>query len=71
MDADDNDTGPGGGRPEGIRDILQGGSSGSVAIWVRDVGPDPPLGMGPGQFSAQVRVADHREAAEEVGGRGG
>ena len=50
--------------------FFQGGSSGSVAFQVRDVGPDPPHKTGPGKFSAQGRAADHREAYKEGGGLG-
>ena len=42
-----------------------------VVFWVVDVCPDPLYGAGPGQFPAQVRAADHREATNEVGGGGG
>ena len=70
LGAADEDTGPGGGRSEVIQDVLQGGSAGSVGFWVRDVGPDPPHGTGPGEFSAQGQAADHQEAAKEAGGGG-
>ena len=52
-----------GGRAEGVRFILQGGSPGGVDFRVGDMGPDTPHGAGPGQFSSQVRVADHWEAS--------
>ena len=38
---------PGGGGPEGIGALLQGGSSGGVAVRVRNMGPDPQDGPGP------------------------
>ena len=56
-----------GGRPKGIWDVLQGSNPGGVAFRLGGVGPYPPHGTGPGQFSAQVRVEEHREAAKEVG----
>ena len=57
----DKDTGTGGGRTEGIWDVFQGGSSGGSTFRIRDMGPEPPHGAGPGQFSSQGRAADHRE----------
>ena len=66
----DKDPVPGGGRTEGIRVLLQGGSPGGVAFRVRSVDPDPLYRAGPGSFSAQGCVADHREADEEAGGEG-
>ena len=44
----DKDTGLGEVSSEVIRDVLQGGSSGGVALRFGDVGPDPPHGMGHG-----------------------
>ena len=41
----------------------------AVDFRVRDVGPDPLYGEGPGQLPAQGRATDHREAAEAVWGR--
>ena len=35
----------------GVRDIFQGFGSGGSSLWVRDVGGDPPCGLGPGEFS--------------------
>ena len=67
LGADDEDPGTVWGIPEGIRDILQGGISGSVAFWFGKVGPEPPHGTVPRQFSTQVRAVDHQEAAEEAG----
>ena len=63
----DKDTGLGEVSSEVIRDVLQGGSSGGVALRFGDVGPDPPHGTGPGKFSIQGRAADHRCTDEEVG----
>ena len=57
-------------RPEGIWDIIQGSSSGSVYFRVRDVGTDPLHGTGPGKFSAQGCAADHREVPKDTGVRG-
>ena len=34
------------------------------------MGPEPLYRSGPGNFPAQGRVRDHREAAKEAGGRG-
>ena len=59
---DDEDPGPGGVITEDIRVILKGSSPGGVAFWIRDVGPYPLHGAGPGNFSSQGCVADHREA---------
>ena len=70
MDTADEDPGPRGGQPEGVQDEIQGGSAGSVDFQVGGVGPDPPHGTGPGQFSTQGCAADHREAVEEAGGGG-
>ena len=47
MGADVADFDPGGGGTEGIRALLQGGSSGGVAVWGGDVGTDPQNGVGP------------------------
>ena len=57
---------PGGGRPEDIGALFQGGSTGGVDFRGREVGPDPP-GAGPVQLSEQGRAEDHREAAEGAG----
>ena len=64
MNADEEDPGPVGGRPEDIRFFFKG----SVAFQFGDVGPDPPYGAGHGQFPAQGCATDHQEASEEAGG---
>ena len=38
---DDEDTGTGGHQPTGIRDVFQGGGTGSSFIMVRDMRADP------------------------------
>ena len=70
MGAVDKDPGTRGVRTEGIQVLLQGRSPGGVDFRVGDVGPDPPHGAGPGNFSTQGRAADHREAYKEGGGLG-
>ena len=60
----DEDPGTGGGRTKDIWYVLQGSSSGSVAFWVIDVGPDLPQRTVPGQFSAQGYAADDQEEAK-------
>ena len=70
LGAADTDPGFGGGQSEGIWDVLQGVCAGSVAFWVRDVGPDPPHGTVPGNFPTQGHAADHMEAAYDTGGEG-
>ena len=62
--------GPRGGQPECIRYIIQGGSVGSVAFRVGDVGHDPPHGMVPKKFSTQGHATYHWEAANKAGGGG-
>ena len=59
---------PGGGRPEDIGVVLLGGRTCGVAFRVRDVGPDPPYGAGPGKLPAQGRATAHREATKAEGG---
>ena len=59
---------PVGGGSEGIRSLLQGNSLGRVAVWGRDVGPDPHDGAVPEYFSPQGRATSHREKAKEWGG---
>ena len=68
----DEDPRLGGGQPEGIRYVFQGGHACVVAFRVGDVGPDPPHVTGPVQFSEQGHMEDHRETSEEggVGGMG-
>ena len=61
LGAADEDPGPGGVQPEGIRDFLEDDFSGGVAFWVGDVGPDPLHRTGPGKYSVQGCAADHRE----------
>ena len=61
----------GGGRPKDLGVIFKGGRTGSVDFRVRDVGPDPPYGAGPGKIPAQGCAADHQQASEASGGRGG
>ena len=68
MDEDDKNPVPGGGRPEDIGVVLLGGRTGGVAFRVRDVGPDPLYGVGPGQLPAQGRATAHREANKAEGG---
>ena len=41
LGAAEEDPGMGGGQPEGIRDVLQGSSAGSIDFRVRDMGADP------------------------------
>ena len=65
--ADDEDPGPGGGRPKDSRVLLQGGSPCGVAFQVEDMGTEPPHGAGPWKFSAQGCAADHWDAAKELG----
>ena len=48
MDVEDFE--PGGGRPEDIGALFQGGSTGGVAFWGKYVGPDPPDGAVPVQL---------------------
>ena len=43
LGASDKDHRTGGGQPKGIWDVLQGGSAGSVAFQVGDVGIDPHI----------------------------
>ena len=50
----DQDPGPGGGRPKGIQYVLQGGSSGGVALGVGAVGPDPYMEFSLGSFQHRV-----------------
>ena len=50
--AADEDPGTGGGQPEGIWDVIQGGSADNVAVWVGEEGAEPPHWTGPGEFSA-------------------
>ena len=59
---------PGGGGPECIGGFIQSGRAGGVAFWGRDMGLDPPDGVGPEKISAQGRATAHREASEAVGG---
>ena len=54
MGAVDKDPGTGGGRTEDVQDVLQGGSSVSVDLWVRDVGPDPRRERALGSFKHRV-----------------
>ena len=68
MYVDDEDHGPGGIRPEDLRDCFKGGWTGGVAFWVRDVGLDPQYRAVPGQIQAQGRATDHLEADKAVGG---
>ena len=48
--------------------FLKGGSPGGVDSRVIDLGINPPYGAGPGEFPAQVRATDYREADEEAQG---
>ena len=41
LGAAEEDPGMGGGQTEGIRDVLQGSSAGSIDFRVRDMGADP------------------------------
>ena len=50
-----SDSEPVGGRSEGVGNVLQGGGPVGVAVRDVDVGPPPEYGVGPGQFSKQVR----------------
>ena len=47
LGASDEDPGLGGGQPEGIRDVIQGGSVGAVAFLGRRGGSGPPAWNGP------------------------
>ena len=67
LGAADKDPETGGGQPEVIQYVLQGGSAGGVAVRVGYVGAEPPHWAGPGEFSAQGCTADHQEAAKEAG----
>ena len=48
-------SGPGGGRPEGVRKRLLGSSSGGATLWGGGVGPHLEDGEGPVQLSVQGR----------------
>ena len=64
LGAADKYPGMGGGQPEGIRDVLQDSSAGSIYFEVRDVSSDPLHWVGPGKLSEQVFPDDHRETSE-------
>ena len=65
MDVEDFELGGGG--PEDIGALFQGGSTGGVTFWGRDVCPDPLDGAGPVKISAQGRAKAHQEASKEAG----
>ena len=67
MGAADKDPETGGGQPEVIQYVLQGGSAGGVAVRVGYVGAEPPHWAGTGEFSAQGCTADHKETAKKTG----
>ena len=67
LGAADKDPETGGCQPEVIQYVLQGGSAGGVAVRVGYVGDDTPHWTVPGEFSAQVCAADHKETAETTG----
>ena len=50
MGTDSKYTGMGGRQPTGLGDVLQVSDTGGSYIWVREVGSDPPHGMGTGKF---------------------
>ena len=54
MVTSDKDPGTGWSQHEGVWDIFQGGSTGSVAFGVKDVGDDPPHDTGPGIFPIKI-----------------
>ena len=70
LGAADEDPGPGGRQPEGIWDVLQGGSAGSVDFRVRDVGPDPCMERDLGSFRHRVawRIKGRHSIRQEEGG---
>ena len=46
MGSADEDIGKGSSKHAGVGDILKGGGTGGSSLWVRDVGYDPPHGLG-------------------------
>ena len=61
---------PEGGGSEDVRTFFQGGDTGGVVVWGRDVGANPQDGAGPEKFPTQGRAAAHQEAAKGKGGGG-
>ena len=57
-----------GGKPNGVGDILQGGSAGSTSFWVGDVGDNSLYGLEPGEVSALGIHTDYRKAYSEASG---
>ena len=55
-------------RTRRCRDIFQGGDTGGVFVWGRDVGTNPQDGAVPAYFPTQVHATNHWEASEETGG---
>ena len=70
LGAAEEDSGIGGGQPEGIQDVIQGSSAGGIYFRVGDVGADPLHWTGPVKLSAQGCPADHKKTAEATIGRG-
>ena len=50
-----------------VSGIFQGGGTGSADFRIRDVGFDPPHGMGPGKLSTRGCKAENKETAKETG----
>ena len=59
----------GGSRPKGVAGALHCSSSGSLALWGKDVGRNATDGEGPGKFPVQGREEDHRETTAAKEGR--
>ena len=53
----------GGSRPKGVAGVLYCSDSGSLALWIGDVGINVANGEGPGQFPVQGCEEDHGETA--------
>ena len=64
------DSGTGGYQPKGLGGIFQGSGTGGAAIWVGDVGAEPPHGTGPGNIPTWGSKEDNGDTAKETGGGG-
>ena len=66
----DEGFGTGGGQPEGIRDVFQGGGTCGAAFQVVDAGVDPPMGRALGSFQHGVewRITGIKSRRQEKGG---
>ena len=60
---------PRGGGRKGVRQLFQGGGTGGVAFWGRDMATYPEDGEGPGYITARGRAPAHRETTVEKGDR--